>query len=154
MTKEQAISILKYNSKVIHQTINGETDPNEVEALDMAIKALEQPTTKDCLVVDDCVSRKAVLDCLTATGLKKFDFILDAREKVNNLPPVTPTFPRGATNGDVIRAMFPNIEADEIKTNTGGYIEVKYLDTTDKCDATAFIKNWWNAPYKQGDEKE
>ena len=42
MTKEEALAILKYNSKVIHQTINGETDPNEVEALDMAIKALEQ----------------------------------------------------------------------------------------------------------------
>lgn len=54
-------------------------------AIKEAIKALEQPTS------DDCVSRKAVLDCLTATGLKKFDFILDAREKVNNLPPVTPT---------------------------------------------------------------
>lgn len=39
---------------------------------------------------EDCVSRKAVLDCLTATGLKKFDFILDARKKVNNLSPVTP----------------------------------------------------------------
>ena len=34
----------KYNSNVIHKTINGETDPNEVEALDMAIKALEQET--------------------------------------------------------------------------------------------------------------
>lgn len=59
-----------------------------------------------------------------------------------------------ATNGDIIKAMFPNIEANEIKTNTGGYIEVKYLDTTDKCDATAFRKNWWNASYKKGDENE
>ena len=41
MTREEAIKILKYNSNVIHKTINGETDPNEVEALDMAIKALE-----------------------------------------------------------------------------------------------------------------
>lgn len=44
MTREEAIAILKYNSNVIHKTINGETDPNEVEALDMAIKALEQET--------------------------------------------------------------------------------------------------------------
>lgn len=42
MTKEEAIKILKYNSNVIHKTMTGETDPNEVEALDMAIKALEQ----------------------------------------------------------------------------------------------------------------
>ena len=57
--------------------------------------------------------------------------------------------PKGATNGDVIKTIFPNIEANEIKTDTGGYIEVKYLDTTDECDATAFRKNWWNAPYRK-----
>lgn len=44
MNKEEVIEILKYNSNVIHQTIDGETDPKEVEALDMAIKALEQET--------------------------------------------------------------------------------------------------------------
>lgn len=46
MTREEAIRILKYNSNVIHKTINGETDPNEVEALDMVIKALEQEPCK------------------------------------------------------------------------------------------------------------
>lgn len=56
--------------------------------------------------------------------------------------------PHNATNGDIIKAMFPNIEANVIKTTTGGYIEVKYLDTTDECDATAFRTEWWNAPYK------
>ena len=39
---------------------------------------------------DDCISRQDALDCLTATGLKKFDFILDARDKIKNLPSVTP----------------------------------------------------------------
>ena len=39
---------------------------------------------------EDAISRQAVLDCLTATGLKKFDFILDARDRIKNLPPVTP----------------------------------------------------------------
>lgn len=46
MTKEEAIKMLKYNSNVIHQTINGKTDPKEVEALDMAIAALEQEPRK------------------------------------------------------------------------------------------------------------
>lgn len=40
MTAQEAIKMLKYNSNVIHKTINGETDINEVEALDMAITAL------------------------------------------------------------------------------------------------------------------
>lgn len=47
MTREEAIRILKYNSNVIHQTINGETDPKEVEALDMAIRSLEQEPVID-----------------------------------------------------------------------------------------------------------
>ena len=47
MTREEAIKMLKYNSNVIHQTINGETDHKEVEALEMAIKALEQEPILD-----------------------------------------------------------------------------------------------------------
>lgn len=39
---------------------------------------------------EDAISRQAALDCLTATELKKFDFILRAREKIKKLPPVTP----------------------------------------------------------------
>lgn len=41
MTNEEAIKMLKYNSNVIHQTMDGRTDPKEVEALDLAIQALE-----------------------------------------------------------------------------------------------------------------
>lgn len=48
------------------------------------LEALEQ---EPC---EDAISRQAVLDYLTATGLKKFDFILDVRDKIKNLPPVTP----------------------------------------------------------------
>jgi len=67
------------------------------EAINMAIQALEQ---QPCEVeaeklqqaynkgFEDC--RQAVLDCLTATGLKKYDFILDARNKIKALPPATP----------------------------------------------------------------
>lgn len=40
---------------------------------------------------EDCISRQSALDCFTATKLKKFDFILYAREEIKNLPPVTPT---------------------------------------------------------------
>ena len=83
MTREEAIRMLKYNSNVIHKTINGETDPNEVEALDMAIKALEQ---EPC---EDCISREAVND-----GFKKYVGSSFAYGSVwgyiNNLPSVTP----------------------------------------------------------------
>jgi len=43
---------------------------------------------------EDCISRQAVLDCLTATGLKKYDFILNARDKIKNLPSVKPQEPK------------------------------------------------------------
>lgn len=93
MTKEQAIKHLKLMQSGARNAIRFKKKEKEdieiyqdqLEALSAAIKALEQQPS------EDCVSRKAVLDCLTATGLKKFDFILDAREKVNNLPSVTPT---------------------------------------------------------------
>lgn len=38
----------------------------------------------------DTISRQAAIDCLTATNLKKYDFILDARDKIKNLPLLTP----------------------------------------------------------------
>lgn len=56
-------------------------------SLQFAIEALKQ---EPC---EDAVSRQAVLDCLTATGLKKYDFILNARDKIKNLPSVKPQEP-------------------------------------------------------------
>lgn len=86
MTNKEALAILKYNSKVIHQTIDGDTDPNEVEALDMAIKALEQQPTSD-----DCVSRQAV-DELCFRYLKaNNDDNIAFYEHFRDLPLVTPT---------------------------------------------------------------
>lgn len=38
--------------------------------------------------MSDLISRQAALDCFTATKLKKFDFILYAREEIKKLPPV------------------------------------------------------------------
>jgi hypothetical protein len=46
--------------------------------------------------------------------------------------------PDGATNGDVIKAMFPNVEASVFVKEVG----VKGLDTY-----STFTKKWWNAPY-------
>lgn len=87
MTKEQAIKGLKENLCSLCAYGSQNMDSCDIRECDNRdyIKALEQQPS------EDCVSRQAVLDCLTATGLKKFDFILDARKKVNNLPSVTPT---------------------------------------------------------------
>ena len=67
--------------KIKHLCHNGTLTERE---RDRILKALEQ---EPC---EDAISRQDALDCLTATGLKKFDFILDARDKIKNLPSVTP----------------------------------------------------------------
>jgi len=96
MTRDEAIRILKYNSNVIHKTINGETDPNEIEALDMAIKALQ--LQQDC---KDYVSRQAAIDALMEFDkkLRKINWyqypytehecrgVDEAIVKIANLPP-------------------------------------------------------------------
>ena len=48
--------------------------------------------------------------------------------------------PEGATNGDVIKEMFPNATI-EIKSN---------LVTTNVDNGCLFSLGWWNAPYKGG----
>ena len=50
--------------------------------------------------------------------------------------------PNGATNGDMIKTMFPNIEIEGI----GG--EIKCIAT--KNGTSYFALDWWNAPYKKG----
>ena len=49
--------------------------------------------------------------------------------------------PNGATNGDVIKTIFPNIEIEGI----GG--EIKCIAT--KNGTSYFALDWWNAPYKK-----
>ena len=53
--------------------------------------------------------------------------------------------PDGATNGDVIKALFPHIIVRE-DFDLEGFVEA---DGLDKC--TTFYTEWWNAPYKRGD---
>ena len=52
--------------------------------------------------------------------------------------------PEGATNGDMIKAMFPNAKANVFVKEVG----VKGLDTY-----STFTKKWWNAPYEGGKEE-
>ena len=50
--------------------------------------------------------------------------------------------PNGATNGDMIKTMFPNIEIEGI----GG--EIKCIAAQN--GTSYFALDWWNAPYKNG----
>lgn len=83
MTKEQAIEVL-------HE-LDGSLYETQQVALDLAIKALEQPTS------DDCVSRTSVIEHLVANltwydnDNEESDIRKVITELVNEIPPVTPT---------------------------------------------------------------
>ena len=106
------------------------------------IKALEQQPSDDCVSRADLIDKLEILD-------KRYgsDFYWEVRKIVDILPPVTPTFPKGATNGDMIKAMFPKIEIYTDVINEIVDVEICEDSSELRCSI-----DWWNAPYKRGDE--
>lgn len=154
MTKENAKRIVK---KVIYQFIGDYESDKEIamtredrlllevnKTICNAIDSLEE------LSIDDCVSRKFMYELgATCIATRDKNGKLIALGTIENLPVVTPTIPKGATNGDMINIMFPDIKIHE-------------HEKTDICDAhiqidiwdfTIYVsKDWWDAPYKRGSE--
>ena len=63
--------------------------------------------------------------------------------------------PDNATNGDMIKAMFPNVTFDNAMPFTDGRWETMNLDTENETRATykptqlRTYADWWNAPYEE-----
>lgn len=72
MTKEEAINAIKEHIDTYHIIV-------EIEALEMAIEALER---EEC---EDCISRQSVLDII-----EKEEFKGDALSEIEKLPSVNP----------------------------------------------------------------
>jgi len=53
--------------------------------------------------------------------------------------------PNNATNGDVVKAMFP-VQCKNMGNENNGIVVDFY------GDLHTFDKDWWNAPYKKGEE--
>lgn len=53
--------------------------------------------------------------------------------------------PDGATNGDMIKAMFPNARVDDTSEKFG------QLSICTHDAKSVFSSDWWNAPYKRGE---
>lgn len=71
----------------------------ERESVVKYVKSISKPTGVNFWDLEqepceDAISRQAALNCLTATGLKQFDFVIDARSKIKSLPPVNPQEPK------------------------------------------------------------
>jgi len=55
--------------------------------------------------------------------------------------------PDNATNGDVIKAMFPNAKVDDYDYGKDPVIDVYGIDDTEYI---TLRKEWWNEPYQKG----
>ena len=51
------------------------------------------------------------------------------------------------TNGDMIKALFPNCEQKEHMNN--GYFEMYFDNDLKNASYMRVSKDWWNAPYKK-----
>jgi len=63
---------------------------------------------------------------------------------------IVTALPQNATNGDVIKAMFPNLEW----INRNKDVDFYYLDSdTPYTPKLSTFRSWWNAPYKAESEE-
>jgi len=58
--------------------------------------------------------------------------------------------PEGATNGDMIKAMFPKCQDRKARFEEDGEVyEVHFVHLWDSMAVNKYDENWWNAPYKK-----
>lgn len=60
--------------------------------------------------------------------------------------------PEGATNGDMIKAMFPTMKIEECNNDING--NPNFYRIYGLSGVAEFGREFWNAPYKQGNENE
>ena len=98
MTREDALNML-HGMKADNLNLADAYTKDKYEALDMAIKALEQQ------LCDDCISRQAVLDIIDS------DWKYEGMEQyINELPPVTPQ-PKESEQGPILDKAIKEIVA-------------------------------------------
>lgn len=134
MTREEAIFCEKSymgETNCIDCKYYGTDTCKSRETHKMAIKALEQP-----IVAENTTSELVGNSEQLGTSKK------------------TLAIPDNATNGDMIKAMFPNAEFYNSMPFTDGRWETMNLDTENKTRAIyeptqlRTYADWWNAPYK------
>ncbi len=63
--------------------------------------------------------------------------------------------PKNATNGEAIKAMFPDAEVVEVKYFDGvvSHYQVNFGKINGNQNIVNFKSDWWNAPYKESEVK-
>ena len=70
--------------------------------------------------------------------------MLDMQETVNAV-----VIPKGATNGDMVKSLFPDWKIEHIRKMSGMN---RYECNINTINRISFYDDWWNTEYKQGDE--
>ena len=60
--------------------------------------------------------------------------------------------PDNATNGDMIKAVFPNCKdwKAKLEDNDGEVYEVHFVQLPNSLTVNKYEESWWNAPYEGG----
>ena len=133
MTKEQAIKNIIENHCGVGIADGWQRSKAIDTGREFIDEALEQQPS------DDCVSRAQAKADVIPNSLYTSEQVLAL---LDNLSSVTPTIPKGATNGDMIKAIFPKIE---IYTDV-----VKEIVDVEICEDSSELRcsvDWWNTPY-------
>lgn len=83
-----------------------------------------------------------------AMELMAEDMVINLPIKHESKPYLMIPLPDGATNGDMIKALFPDSEVAE----TQGLVpKVCFESHSGEQCISFFDTSWWNSPYKKGD---
>lgn len=102
---------------------------------------MQSPDESLLLVVD------YYLDKVCCVDVKRYEYTDIKQEELEY-------YYEPATNGDVVKAMFPKAKFDNAMPFTDGRWEIMNLDTENQVRATykptqlRTYADWWNAPYK------
>lgn len=93
----------------------------------------------------DKLKRKKVYYFQTKGGAFPKSELFIKLDDISNIP-VTDVIPipKGATNGDMIKAVFPNVEIEGI----GGLEGLQCVAVSIGLGTSYFALDWWNTPYK------
>ena len=100
---------------------------------------------------------KLYFDCTTFWGYPTF-----GKSQIENAPTISAVpIPDGATNGDMIKALFPKVVAKQHITSLSlteamrAGIDCDVYTSKYKFFTLWFPSEWWNAPYKaESEDKE
>ena len=148
MTRSEAIKILK---ELSHCGYIGSLSGEDNEALQLAIDSLEvdeaynlmYESMRESTPEEREMSKKALGNISRPTGVT-----VDGLINGDTYIPIK----KGSTNGDMIKACFPNATIETVKAKSG--FEREKIAVTWNFEKLPsyynfFYKDWWDAPYKE-----